>query len=54
MSLTQDFDCAAENGVIIGYIIEAEAINRNLKRDEVVAHKHRHEKGLGESRDLQH
>ena len=36
MSLAQDFDCAVENGVIIRYIIEAEAINRNPKRDAVV------------------
>ena len=36
MSLAQDFDCAVENDVIIRYIIQAEAINRNPKREAVV------------------
>ena len=36
MSSAQDFDCDVENGVVIRYIVEAEAVNRNPKRDAVV------------------
>ena len=35
-SLARDFDCDVEGGVVIRDIIEAEAINRNSKRDAVV------------------
>jgi hypothetical protein len=37
MSLARDFDCYVENGLVIRYIVGAEAINRNLKREAVVA-----------------
>jgi hypothetical protein len=36
ISLARDFGCDVENGVVIGYIVEAEAINRNPKLDAVV------------------